>query len=131
VLDNVTNAVYRLAPVTSLNFLGVLLSAFAVFGFILNYKNTFAKICMFWILYSFLILCVIGWGTQENGLILYSLYFGWAYFSLIFIAIEKIFQKQKTMRYLIYSVLIGVLAGINFWGIYDRIQFGIQYYPVK
>ncbi|MDR1384015.1 MAG: hypothetical protein LBJ67_09255 [Planctomycetaceae bacterium] len=131
IIESASYFSYFLAPATTFNFLGILLLAIAVLGFVLNYKTVFAKICMFWIFYSFLILCVVGWGTHENGLILYSLYFGWAYFSLIFMAIEKFFQKQQTIRYVIYSVLIVVLAVVNFSGIYDLMNFGTQYYPVK
>ena len=122
---------YQLAPVESLNLLGLLLLAFCFLGFVLNYKDRFAQICAFWIAFSFFVLCLVGWGTAENGLILYSLYFGWAYFCLAFLAIEKLLQKLPTIKYAVYSACIAVLAYINIPGIYDVIQFGIKYYPVQ
>jgi hypothetical protein len=122
---------YQLTPVESLNVPGLVLLAFCLLGFMLNYKDRFAQICSFWIALSFFILCLIGWGTAENGLILYSLYFGWAYFSLVFLAIEKIFIKLLFVKNIIFITIIVVLAYINIPGIFDLIQFGIKYYPTN
>jgi hypothetical protein len=121
---------YQLAPVTSLNLLGVILLAVAILGFAQNWRDTFARICGFWVLFSFFVLCLVGWGTAENGLILYSLYFGWAYFCLVFLAIEKALQKLPVVKYAVYTAAIITLAAINLPGIWDVIQFGIKYYPV-
>lgn len=121
---------YQLDPVTSLNYLGVVIFAVTILGFILNYKNHFALICFGWVLFSFCILCLLGWGTIENGLILYTLYFSWAYISLVFMCIEKVFAKWKIFRYLVYSTAILVLLCINLPGIYQIIDFGIKYYPM-
>jgi hypothetical protein len=80
---------------------------------------------------SFLVLCLVGWGTAENGLILYSLYFGWAYFCLAFLAVEKLFTAWPFGRNAVLSLAIAALAYVNIPGIVDLIQFGIQYYPVN
>ncbi|MDR0520698.1 MAG: hypothetical protein LBH00_02470 [Planctomycetaceae bacterium] len=120
---------YQLAPVTSLNYFGVVLFVFCILGFVLNYRNHFTQVCLYWITFSFLILCLFGWGTAENGLILYSLYFGWAYFCLVFLAIEKLFAQLPLVKYSIYTAAILTLAIINIPGIDDLIQFGIKYYP--
>jgi hypothetical protein len=120
---------YILADAKSVNLLGLALLAFCFMGFLLNYKNKFAQICAFWILFSFFVLCIVGWGTAENGLILYSLYFGWAYFCLAFLAIEKSLKKLPAVRYTVYVALVVIFAWINLPGIYDLIQFGFKYYP--
>jgi len=120
-----------LAPVESLNPLGLLLLSFCALGFVLNYKDRFAKICAFWIAFSFCVLCLGGWGTALNEMILYSLYFGWAYFCLTFLAIEKLLQNLPQVKYAVYVVLIAVLAWINIPGIYDLVQFGVKYYPCQ
>jgi len=122
---------YILADVRSVNPLGLVFFAFCILGFILNYKDKFAQICAFWIAFSFFIMCLVGWGTAENGLILYALYFGWAYFCLAFLAIEKSLKKLPTMKYAVYVAIIAIFAWINLPGIYDLIQFGIEYYPVQ
>jgi hypothetical protein len=120
---------YHLAPVQSLNLPGLALLGLSLLGFLLNYKDKFARICAFWVAYSFFILCIVGWGTAENGLTLYTLYFGWAYFCLVFLAIEKLLQKLPIVKYSVYVVWITALAYINLPGIYDVIQFGIKHYP--
>jgi hypothetical protein len=122
---------YQLAPVKSMSMLGLALLALAITGFVLNYREKFAKICLFWMALSFLILCLVGWGTAENGLILYSLYFGWAYFCLIFLAVEKLFAAWPLGRNAVFSLAIAALAYVNIPGIIDLVQFGIRYYPVN
>jgi hypothetical protein len=121
--------VYYLKPVTALNICGAALLLVVTAGFMLNAKNKFAVICMGWIVYSFIILCIIGWGSSENGLILYSLYFSWAFLSLACLTIEKIFQKIPLIKYILYSAIIAVFTFINISGIYELIRFGVTYYP--
>jgi hypothetical protein len=122
---------YQLAPVKSLSMMGMALLTLAIAGFVLNYRNKFARICLFWMALSFLILCLVGWGTAENGLIIYSLYFGWAYFCLVFLAVEKLFAAWPLGRNTVFSLVIAALAYFNIPGIIDLIQFGIRYYPVN
>lgn len=122
---------YQLEPITTLNYIGISIFIIAILGFLLNYKNRFAKICMVWITYSFALLFLIGWGTVENGLILYTLYFAWAYISLVFMFIERVFKKYKIFRYSIYSVALLFLLYINLPAIYEIIIFGIKYYPTR
>lgn len=122
---------YQLMPVETVNVIGIAVISIAVLGYIANYKNRFAQISAFWVLFSFVLLCAVGWGTAENGLILYSLYFSWAYLSLIFMLIEKLLSKHNKLKYLIYITAIILLAAVNIPGIYDVIKFGIEYYPVR
>jgi hypothetical protein len=122
---------YQLAPVTALNSLGVGLLTLVIVSFIMNFNRKFAQFCIFWVAYSFLILCVIGWGTNENGLILYSLYFGWAFICLVFMGIEKIINKFPTIKHIIYVCFAILLIYVNIPAINDIIRFGIMYYPVK
>jgi len=126
-----SHASYQLAPVINLNTIGIILFLIAVLGYILNYRNRFAQICMWWVVFSFLILCVVGWGTLENGLILYTLYFLWAYVSLVFLAIEKLPSKLKIVRYSLYAMAAIALLIVNIEGIFEVIHFGINYYPIR
>lgn len=130
VTENLGFPSFQLAPVTSLSSMGAALLAFAILGYFVNRKSLFANICMAWVAFSFLILCVIGWGTIENGLILYTLYFSWAYISLVILLIEKIFQKLYWLRCLIYVVATSFFVIMNISGVLEVIRFGINYYPV-
>ena len=72
-------------------FLGAgLITAAAVLGFLLFYKNRFVQCCMIWIVFGFFLMGVMGWGSRENGMMLYSSYFAWAYISLIVLPVYKL-----------------------------------------
>lgn len=120
---------YQLDPLSTFNKLGILIVALVVVGFILNYKEKFAQICFAWVLYSFALLCVVGWGTKENGLILYTLYFFWAFISLIFLALEKVFERTPKLKKAAFILIIAAIFVINVRGMGDLIQFGATFYP--
>ncbi|MDR0219870.1 MAG: hypothetical protein LBI54_00505 [Lachnospiraceae bacterium] len=122
---------YQLAPVTSVNALGFVLLALALAGYALNRQELWAKIAMIWLAYSFIVLCLIGWGTPENGLVIYSLYFGWPYFILVFMCAERALAKWKNLRYAIYIAATAALVVVNGLGIADLIGFAVTYYPLK
>ena len=56
-------------------------------------------------------LVILGWGTKENGLILYSLYFGWAYFVLIFQLLNNIFKNNKVFKIALIILILLMVIG--------------------
>lgn len=126
---NFNHISWQLAPVETINIFGIVLLVLVLLGFMLNRKDKFAQICMMWVIFSFVILCLIGWGTQENGLILYTLYFSWAYVSLVILFLRKILKNDK-FRNFTYLIFITMMVTINIPAIYDLIKFGLEYYPV-
>ena len=56
-------------------------------------------------------LIILGWGTKENGLILYSLYFGWAYFVLIFQLLNNIFKNNKVFKIAFIILILLMVIG--------------------
>jgi len=122
---------FQLATPTGISLLGVVLLCIPLVSVIINRKIMFAKTCGLWILFSIAILYVIGWGSPENGMILYSLYFSWAFFGLVFLFFEKLLKKQKIIRYAVYSALFIVMSIININGIIELVQFGIEHYPAR
>jgi len=121
---------YQLEEIKTVSIIGLLLLALVILGFLLNYKNNFARVCIFWVTFSFVIMCVVGWGTSENGLILYSIYFSWAYVCLAFMAIERLFSKIPKIKYSLLVTIVVIMMFINIIGVYELIQFGLRYYPV-
>ncbi|MDR1002267.1 MAG: hypothetical protein LBL82_03220 [Oscillospiraceae bacterium] len=124
--------------VTSVSAAGVVLLALVLLGFALNMKNKFAQICMAWTVFSFVILCVVGWGTQENGLVLYALYFSWAYISLIFMLFEKVgsYIKNKkaaavysVVKYAVFISFALLMLWVNIPEMANILRFGAEYYP--
>lgn len=114
---------------TSLSLIGCIIIIIAVLGFILNRKDCFSKICFTWSVFSFILLFLLGWGTNENGLILYTFYFGWAFLCLGFQLFEKILKNKTKLKNIILSIGILGMAGVNIYGIYQTILFGIKNFP--
>ena len=123
-------AAYEQLEVTSWSIGGFAVLAAAVAGFLLNRKSVFARICAAWVACSFLLLCLLGWGTSENGLVLYTLYFGWAFVSLILMLIDRLLRTIRPLQIGLLGACILALAYANALGIADIIRFGLQYYPV-
>ena len=88
-----------------MNLLGIIILVLVTISFILNKKDKLSKISYYWVIFSVLLLCVVGWGTQENGLVLYSLYFSWAFIILIYNLFKWIFNKLKINKYFKYCIL--------------------------
>ena len=120
---------YWLNDVKYISILGIIIILLCIVSFIINRKHKFALISFLWIVFSFIILCLVGWGTRENGLILYSLYFFWAYCSLLFLLFNKI--KNTKVKYLLFMLIIVTMICINIDGFLDIMRFGIRYYGVK
>lgn len=120
---------YQMQSVESINIAGIAIIALAALGFALNHKNAFARVCACWAAFSFVMLCILGWGTAENGLVLYSLYFAWAYLGLIAMLIEKIFARVPAVKYVIYAAGIIALLAINAPAMLELIRFGAEAYP--
>ena len=111
-----------------INVLGIMIGILAILGFALNRRDKFSQISFAWCMFSFILLVALGWGADENGMILYTFYFGWAFLCLIFKLIEKLLGKYHKLKYTIYTLGIASLLTINLYGIYQVILFGIQYF---
>jgi len=122
-------AVYHQAAVSGWSIGGIVCIVSSIAGFLLNRKSAYARVCAFWVACSFLLLCVAGWGTSENGLVLYTLYFAWAFVSLLVLLVTKLFQRAKALRLGAFSAGIIALVLLNARGIAEIVRFGLQYYP--
>lgn len=117
---------FQLAPATSLSIIGTILFILAIIGFIINRKEKFSKICISWVAFSIILLVFFGYGTRENGLILYSLYFNWAFVSLVFLFFKKLFEKKPKLLITLFVVFIILLTVLNINGLLDLVKFGLQ-----
>jgi hypothetical protein len=97
-------------------------------GFFTNLKNKLAKVCASWVAFSFVVLCLIGWGSLEYGYMLYALYFSWAFLVLIFMGMQKII-KNETILFTILIAVSLVLLRFNLSELYKIITFGMLHYP--
>ena len=120
---------YQLMSVTSVNILGIVLLVLMIISFILNYKKKIAKISFGWLIFSFIVLVLVGWGTVENGLIIYGIYFSWAYFILIGLLFNQLLSKVPKLKNIVWCLIFGIMIFINGLELINIIKFGITYYP--
>lgn len=120
---------YQLSPVGSINPTGVIILALAVAGFASNHKSRLARVSFGWVIFSFALLGLVGWGTAENGLVLYTLYFSWAYLVLAFLALTALTKKWKTAQTVVLGGIAAAILVLNAVNILQIILFGIRYYP--
>ena len=123
---------WQLNPVTNINFMGIAILLLVIVSAILNRDKKSSQLAAGWVAFSVVMLLGLGWGTKENGLILYTLYFGWAFLVLLFQLVEKIENKLNT-KFLVQVFSIGcavVLAVINIPAILEMVNFAITYFPV-
>lgn len=119
---------YRVVSGRGVSYLGILVLICAVSGFVLSYREWISKIAMSWVMFSVLILFMVGWGTAENGLILYALYFAWAYLVLVYQLVCRIFRKTGACHAIIAILAVTMLVR-NVYELVQIYQFGVTYYP--
>ena len=123
---------WQLNVPNDISIVGVLLLLLVTISAIWNHDKKSSLLAAGWVGFSLVMLLGLGWGTIENGLILYALYFGWAFFVLLFQLVEKIESKLK-IRFLVPVVTVlaaAVLLLTNIPAIMEMVNFAITYYPV-
>jgi len=117
---------YQPVPVTGFSILGWVILGLTVLAFLRVRRAYLAKLCFGWVLFSFVILGLIGWGSTETGMVLYTLYFSWAYMTLLAMGVSSLLPPRGTTA--IYLAGAAAMAGVNLPGIWKIIQFGINHY---
>ena len=124
------SSVFQQLTTNHWSILGIVCLVAAVAGFVVNRKRAYAQICAGWAAFSLLLLCVVGWGTSEHALVLYTLYFGWAFVSLIVMLIMRAFEKWRAVQIGTLSIAALALLVVNAQSIATLIRFGLEYYPL-
>lgn len=119
---------YRMVVYENVSYIGILIMVLACLGFAVSRKEWISRVSFMWVLFSGVILLLVGWGTAENGLILYVLYFAWAYIILIYQFIQKVFQSENLKKGVLTALIISMLIR-NIMILEEIYQFGITYYP--
>ena len=89
------------------------------------------KIAGAWAGFSVVLLLAVGWGAPENGMILYTLYFGWAFLVLLFRLVQWIGAKLKTglLTPIVTCTIVALIGWLNFRGIGALLAFAFEHYP--
>ncbi|MCM1320658.1 MAG: hypothetical protein NC041_03840 [Bacteroides sp.] len=133
---NVTPAHFQYAETlaASVSFAGIVLLVLCALSMLLNRKDSLARFSAFWIVFNFLLTCVVGWGYGENSysLFLYVLYFGWPYPVLLVLLVQKIAQALKA-HWIVPAALslsCAALLWFNIPSVKQLIDFALAYYPL-
>ncbi len=121
---------WQMYKVESISVVGMLLIVLAVGGLVIGRKQLLTKICGFWILHSIVMLGILGWGTAENGLILYTFYYGWAFWILVYQCINHWLTKCKPqIKYAVWAIILLLLVIMNGKGFLELLIFARTNYP--
>jgi hypothetical protein len=121
---------WQMLPVTSWSPVGLLVLAAALGGIGLGWRRRFTKLCAFWLGFGLVLLGLVGWGTIDNGLMLYSLYFGWAFVAMIFQLLHLGFQGR--LANLGRGLTLLLVLGIGVYNVYALngvLVFCTQFFP--
>ncbi len=120
---------YLAVPIYHFSKVGIGILIITILGFILNRKNKMAIVSFAWVIFSFIVIGVAGYGTAEMGTNLYGFYFGWAYICLVYMFIDKVLKNDKYKK-IVMIILCLTLLCINIPEFLNIIKFGIKYFPV-
>lgn len=122
---------WQLAPAEGLNWGGVLIFLLCAVSAWWNWDKKSSRLAAAWCAFSVVMLLVLGWGTKENGLILYSLYFGWAYAVLLFQLVQKAGERIGKNWFLpaVSALCAAVMLARNLPAMGELIRFLISHFP--
>ncbi len=123
--------VWRENPVVIFSIAGLVIAVLAIIGFVLNRKQLLAKISVLWCAFAFVVICFFGWGTRENGMFLYTKYFGWAFFVLVVFLVQKIaswLHLETRTAPLYWAAAVGLVL-YNLPQLQALLNFALTYYP--
>jgi hypothetical protein len=123
---------WQLEEVTSVNWAGLAILLLSMVSAVLNREKKSAQMAVLWVGLSAVMLLILGWGTKENGLILYALYFGWAFVVLLYLLVESIAVQLKAAFLAPVICMAGAiaLAMTNLPAISEMVQFAAAYFPI-
>ena len=126
------NLTWQLSEITGVSYAGAAILILVIVSMIVNIKKQSTRVFAGWWIYSVVIMVFVGWGTAENGLILYSLYFGWTLLALLFQLVQKI-GEQLHIRFLVPAISLAAAAYlfiVNFNAVKSMVTFMMIYYPL-
>lgn len=108
---------------------GVVVGALLLCGWLVNRRDERAQLCFRWMLFSVFLLLLVGWGSRENGMILYSLYFQWAACALAWLLAEKLFGGHSAARRLAVAAAACGMLAYNIPALCAAWRWGVLNYP--
>ncbi len=122
-----SHATWQLLPVTDWSLVGICVFLIAWIGMITTRRDRFSQFCGGWMAFSIVLLAFIGWGTVDNGLMLYGLYFSWAYVAMVFRFFDQI--PLRPLKLSLLSLLILLVGLYNLQTLCHILVFATEYFP--
>ena len=120
---------WQMLPVKGWAPAGLLVLFLSLGGLLVSRRSRAGRLCAVWIGFAFLLLGIVGWGTIDNGLSLYSLYFGWAFIAMIFAFINRLPDRIRPLKLGILAGIILVICIYNVYSMRELMIFASQYFP--
>lgn len=120
---------WQMMPVTGWRFVGICVMVCAALGVIVSRKDRFSRICGAWMAFSLVLLGLVGWGTIDNGLMLYTLYFGWAFVAMCFRLADRLLGHHRPAKIVLLLCIIGVTVVWNTTALKQVLVFATQFFP--
>ena len=119
--------------INTTSILGVVIFLICILSFIINEKNKLNLISGMWAAFSFVLLFIVGWGSGENAMIIYSLCFGWSYYVLLFEFIAWIAGKIKFKALIpVFCLAAAILLVVfNQKGIRELLNYAHSVLPLR
>lgn len=123
---------WQLIPAAGMDWIGVAILVLCIVSAAMNRKKYSTRVAALWMGFSVVILLILGWGAPENGQILYSLYFGWAFVVLLYQLADRIGSlcKKPVLSTVLTSILILLMASVNLPAIWEMIRFATAVFPL-
>lgn len=128
-LTTYAHASFQMLPADSMHWLGLAIFLLAAVSAALQSKEKNSRVFSLWAAFSVLLLLIVGWGSSENGMVLYTLYFFWAYAALLYSLLMRVFRRQNALRYAAAAAGICGMICVNTLGLIELFRFAILYYP--
>lgn len=116
-------------PVTSVSLVGLAVLILCAVIFWVHRREFIAQVSIGWIAVSFVLLCLLGWDLRENSLVLFSLYFGWAFWVLLFLPVKRLRGKSLLLLSTLCAVLLCLLLARNLPQMAALLRFAAETYP--
>ena len=130
-LNDLTWEGWQLMPITDIHIAGVVILVLALLSVWVNRQKRSSLVAGIWVLFSAAALGCLGWGSVENGMILYSLYFGWPFATLLFQLLEKL-EDSLRVKFVVPTVCIAFVTAsllYNIPALYEMIEVLASIYP--
>ena len=120
---------WQMLPVTGWSPVGIVVILLTIAGIAATWNKRLTKISAAWLGFSFLLLGLVGWGTIDNGLMLYSLYFGWAFTAMIFGLLDRVLDRAEPVKLAVMLLLVLGVGVYNVFALKEVLVFSTQFFP--